>query len=296
MSDRLVRLYPAAYRAAHGREIVDVHRELTADLPLTARLRADADLAAHAVRVRLGMDSASSAGRFFALAAPFALAAASVDCGLRLTRWYAGLVLSPAPVRIQLSAMEGAWTLYVLLSLLVCVGTVIALTGRWARGVGVAVCGLLGTAVHGALAAPVPGEGAAAPVAAALLTVAVVLSCPPDRRDDRRLSVAAGAMAALAWFPVAAVNAGAYTGAFGVTTDYGAWPVLVLAFTGAALALRARSPGLRELGAMAVASPPLVAHAYTDAWADLRPVLGVLLLLPLAAALTASFQAVRRRR
>ncbi|MGY1453981.1 hypothetical protein [Streptomyces sp. SS8] len=295
MSDLLVRLYPAAYRAAHGQEIIDVHREMTSDMPRAARLRADADLIAHALRVRLGLDSASPAGRFFALAAPFALAAGAVDSGLQLTRWYAGLVLSPAPVRVQLFAMDGAWSLYMLLSLLVCVGTVIALTGRWGPGVGMAVCGLLGTAVQWAAGTRLYDEGAAAPVAA-LLTVAVVLACPPDRRGDRRLSAAAGAMSAAGWFPVVVVNAGTYTGAFGVTTDYGAWPVLVLAFTGAVLALRARSSGLREMGAMAVASPPLVAYSYATAWGDLRPVLGTFLLLSVVAALTAFFQAVRHRR
>ncbi|WP_319122026.1 hypothetical protein [Streptomyces europaeiscabiei] len=271
-----------------------MHREMTADMPRPARLRADADLAAHALRVRLGLDSASPAGRFFALAAPFALAAGAVDSGLQLTRWYAGLVLSPAPVRVQLFAMDGAWALYMLLSLLVCVGAVIALTGRWGPGVGMAVCGLLGTAVQWAVGDHAYDKGATAPVAA-LLTVAVVLACPPDRRGDRRLSAAAGAMAAAGWFPVVVVNAGTYTGAFGVTTDYGAWPMLVLAFTGAVLALRARSSGLREMGAMAVASPPLVAYSYATVWGDLWPVLGTLLLLSVVAALTAFFQAVRRR-
>lgn len=269
-----------------------MHREMTAGLPRPARLRADADLVAHALRVRLGLDSASPAGRFFALAAPFALAAAAVSSGLHLTRWYAELVLSPAPVWVQLSVMGGAWTLSLLFSLLVCLGAIIALTGRWVPGVGMAVCGLLGRAVLWTVAVPVPGEGAVAPVAAALLTTAVVLACPADRRGDRWLSAAAGAMAAVAWFPVVVVN----TRAFGVTTDYGAWPILVLAFTGAAVALRSRASGLRELGAMAAASPPLVAHAYTNAWGDLRPALGILLLLPVMAAATVACQAVRRRR
>ncbi|MFD8424888.1 hypothetical protein [Streptomyces sp. NPDC059466] len=291
MTDVLARLYPAAYRAAHGQEIVDVHREMTAGMPRPARLRADADLAAHALRVRLRLDSASRAGRLLALAAPFALAAGAVNSGLHLTRWYAGLVLSPAPVRVQLSTMEGPWALYLLLSLLVCVGAVIALTGRWGLGVGVAACGLLGTAAQWAVGTRVYDDEAVSPVAA-LLTVAVVLACPPDRRGDRRWSAAAGAMAAVAWFPVVVVD----TRAFGVTTDYGAWPILVLAVTGAVLALRARSSGLREIGAMALASPSLAGYAYTDAWGDLRPVLGVLLLLPLAAALTALFQTVRRPR
>lgn len=290
MIDVLVRLYPAAYRAAHGQEIVDVHREMTADMPRAVRLRADADLAAHALRVRLRLDSASPPGRLFALVAPFALAAAAVDSGLRVTRWYAGLVLSPAPVRVQLSAMDGAWALCLLLSLLVCVGAIIALTGRWVLGTGVAVCALLGTMAQWAVTSHLYGEGVAAP-AAALLSVTVVLACPPDRRGDRRLSTAAGAMAAVAWFPVVVVD----TRAFGVTTDYGAWPMLALAFTGAALALRARSSGLREIGAMALASPPLIAYAYTDAWLELLPVLGILLCLPVTVMLTASFQAVRRR-
>lgn len=103
-------------------------------------------------------------------------------------------------------------------------------------------------------------------------------------------------MAAAGWFPVVLVNTGTYTGAFGVTADYGAWPMLVLAFTGAVLALRARSSGLRELGAMAMASPPLVAYSYATVWGDARPVVGTLLLLSVVAALTAFFQAVRRRR
>ncbi|AXG79906.1 hypothetical protein [Streptomyces paludis] len=291
--DPLWRLYPAAYRAAHGREIVDVHRELTADLPRAARLRADADLAAHAVRVRLRLDSASPAGRFLGLAAPFALAAGAVDCGLRLARWYESLVRSPAPAWIQLSAAtEGVWALYMLLSALVCVGAVVALTGRWPLGAGLAVCGSLGTAALWSVSAPAHSEQVATPVAA-LLTVAVVLACPPDLRGDRGLSAAAGAMAAVAWFPVVAVH----TGAFVVTTDYGAWPLLVLAVTGVALAVRAGSPGVREAGAMAVASPPLVAYAYADAWGELLPVLGIVVpLLAGVAVLAASVRAVRGRR
>lgn len=290
MTGVLVRLYPAAYRAAHGREIVDVHREMTADLPRAARLRADADLAAHALRVRLRLDSASASGRLFALAAPFVLAGAAVASGLGLTRWYAGLVLSPSPVWVQLSATDGPWALYLLLSLLVCVGAVVALTGRWALGAGMAVCGLLGAAAQGVATPHLYGDGGVAP-AAALLSVAVVLACPPDRRGDRRLGAVAGTMAAVAWFPVVVVE----TRALGVTTDYGAWPVLVLACTGAALALRSRSSGLRETGAMALASPPLIAHTYTGAWQEPVPVLVIFLCLPAVAVLTALVQAVRRR-
>jgi hypothetical protein len=91
----LLRLYPGGYRTAHGQEILDVHRELTMDLSWPARLRADADLIAHALRVRVGLDSASSGGRFFALATPFALAVTSAYAAIQLMRWYAGIALSP---------------------------------------------------------------------------------------------------------------------------------------------------------------------------------------------------------
>ncbi|MFE0043876.1 permease [Streptomyces albireticuli] len=53
MIDLVLRLYPAGYRSVCGEESGDVHREMVADMPRAARLRADADLAAHALRVRL---------------------------------------------------------------------------------------------------------------------------------------------------------------------------------------------------------------------------------------------------
>ncbi|TDC63271.1 hypothetical protein [Streptomyces hainanensis] len=291
MTDRLIRLYPAGYRTAHGPEIAATHREMTAGLPRAARLRADADLAAHAVRVRLGLDSASRGGRLFAVAAPFSLAAAAVVAGLELTRWYTGFVVSPTPAWVQLSTTGPGWGLWLLSALLVCVGAVVALTGRWVPGVVAAGCGLLGSVALWGVVEPSRGGGAVVPVAA-LLTVGVVLACPPDRRADPGLSAAAGAMAGVGWLPLVAVG----TGGFVVTTDHGAWPLLVLVASGVALALRRRSSGLLELGAMAVASPSLLGRAYADAWLDLRPVLAMLLALPLAAAATACWQGVRRRR
>jgi hypothetical protein len=289
--DRVVRLYPADYRAAYGEEIVDVHRELTAGMPRRSRLRADADLAAHALRVRLGLDSASRGGRFAALAAPFALAVAAVLHGLVLTRWYAGLVTSPAPASLQLAHTDAVWALHYLFALLVCVGAVVALCGRWARGVGAVVCGLLGDAVQWVVA-PQVGDGAPATLVATLLTVAVVLACPVDRRPGRQLSALAGAVAAIGWFPVVVVDAGT----LGVSTDYGAWPVLVLVGAGGVIAVRRRSFGVRETGAVTVAGLPLYAGA--SAWAPDEPWLFTgLLLVPLVAiAVTAGTRAARRGR
>jgi hypothetical protein len=97
-------------------------------------------------------------------------------------------------------------------------------------------------------------------------------------------------MAAVGWFPLVAVG----TGEFAVSTDYGAWPLLVLAASGIVLAVRRRSPGLYELGAMAVASPPLIGRAYADAWLDAWSVVLLSLVLPLGAALTVGVWWVRR--
>ncbi|WBQ02634.1 hypothetical protein [Kribbella sp. CA-293567] len=261
MSDPLLRLYPAAYRAAYGREILDVHREMTIDLPRWARLRADADLVAHAVRVRLRLDSAAAGGRFFALAAPFALAVAAAYGGIQLMRWYAGLAISPGSTWSHLVTMDLAWSLNVGFLGLMSAGAIIALLRWWVPGVVLAVAGLLGFAVQWTFAPSLYGDGPFEAIAAAL-TALVILACPPDRRSDRRLSAVAGAAAAVAWFPIALV----LTRNFIVSTDYGVWPLLVLALTGAALALHARSSGLRELGAMVVAAPLFLAYAATSGW------------------------------
>ncbi|MEO3977878.1 hypothetical protein [Streptomyces sp. CAU 1734] len=292
MIDRLLLLYPPGYRAAYGEEIADTYREMTAGLARGTRLREGADLAGHALRVRLGLGSADPLGRLVASAAPFALAAAAVNEGVRLTHWSTSLVVSPSPAWISMRALDGPDVLGLLFSLLVCAGAIVALTGRWAAGAAGAVCGIAGTGVLALSSESLFGDRLAVPVAA-LLTVAVILACPPDLRPGAGASAVAGAMAGAAWLPAIAVDAGVVGG---VSTHYGAWPLLVLALTGVFLALRARSWGLRELGVMAVASPPFIAHAYALAWHDPRPVAALVLMLPAAAAITAAARAVRRSR
>jgi hypothetical protein len=148
MSHPLLRLYPATYRAAYGREILDVHREMTMDLPRAARLRADADLVAHALRVRLGIDSASSGGRFFALTAPFALAVAAAYCGIHLMSWDAGVAISPGSTWSHLATTPGPQALNVLFLAMVCIGAIVALPRWWMAGAILAVSGLLGFAAQ----------------------------------------------------------------------------------------------------------------------------------------------------
>ncbi|MFD4660626.1 hypothetical protein ACFWP2_34010 [Kitasatospora sp. NPDC058444] len=269
MIDHVVRLYPAAYRQAHGEEIAATFREMTAGEPWGTRLRDGAGLAAHALRMRLGPGPAAPAARILGLAYPFALAAAAAACGLHLLRWYASLLASPAPLGLQLGVdLSGAWGVLLVSSLSVFVGAASALAGRWRAGVPCTVVGLLSLAVAAVVSGPAFGDPVATP-AAAVLAAAVVLACPPDRRVERgRAGPAAGmagAVIALVVVPRALIDSHAVPW---VSTDYGCWPLLVLAAAGVALTWRGGSRGGRESVAIVLASPPLMAHACVTAWGD----------------------------
>ncbi len=246
-----MRLYPASYLAAD--EILDVHRSIRADLSWGARIRADADLLAHAMRVRLGLDSASAGGRFFELAAPFALAVTAAYGGILLMRWYAGIVISPGSTWSHVATTDLRDGLHVVFLLLMCGGGIVALLKYWRLGVALSSVGLLAFAADWLVARGLYDTPLQA--VAAILTALVILGCPPDRRPERKRAIAAGAMAAIAWFPSALI----LTRGFVVSTDYGAWPLLALALT--ALACYARPPDLRALAAVAAASPHFLVHA-----------------------------------
>ncbi|MFD0305755.1 hypothetical protein [Streptomyces sp. NPDC127119] len=273
MIEHALRLYPAAYRRAHGGEIAATYRELTASEPLGSRLREGAGLAAHAMRMRLGLGPTSPAARVLALAYPFALAVSTAACGLHLLRWYAALVTSPTPFWVQLRVdLSGAWGALLVSSLIGCVGAAAALTGRWRAGVPLTVAGLLSFAAASVVSGPAYGDPVVTPTAFAL-TAAVVLACPPDRRPEATeggRAGSAGAVIAFVVVPCAAVDAHAVPW---VSTDYGCWPLLVLAATGVALTLRSGTRGGLELGVMALVSPPLLAHVYTTAWGETTAVL-----------------------
>ncbi|WP_405056725.1 hypothetical protein OG474_28805 [Kribbella sp. NBC_01505] len=247
-----MRLYPASYQAAA--EILDVHREMTTGLPWTARWRADADLLAHALRVRAGLDSASAGGRFFELAAPFALAVTAAFGGIYLMRWYAAVAISPGSTWSQLATTDVPEGLQVLFLLSMCGGGIVALLKYWRTGAFLSIVGLLGFALQWTIR-PAWYERGPFEAIAAVLTALVVLACPPDRRGDRKRAVVAGAMAAIAWFPSALV----LTRGFVVSTDYGAWPLLALGLTG--IVCYARPSGLPTLAAMAAASPLFLVYA-----------------------------------
>ncbi|GAB2781533.1 hypothetical protein GCM10027073_12670 [Streptomyces chlorus] len=280
MIERVLRLYPAAYRQTHGGEIAATYREMTAGEPLSSRLQEGAGLAAHAVRMRMGLGSAAPLARVLARAYPFALAASAAACGLHLLRWYAGLVASPTPWGVQLSTdLRGAWGVLLVSSLVVCAGAASALAGRWRAGVPCTAAGLLSFAVAAVVSGPAFGDPVVTPAAMAL-AAAVVLACPPDRRLENtavRWAGPAGAMIALVVVPRAAIDAHAVPW---VSTDYGCWPLLVLAATGVVLTWRSGSRGGRELGAMVMASPPLLAGAYTTAWGEATAAVFLAVMVP----------------
>ncbi|MEU1283341.1 hypothetical protein [Kitasatospora sp. NPDC005856] len=295
MIDHVVRLYPAAYRQAHGAEIAATFREMTAGEPLASRLRDGAGLAAHALRMRLGLGPAAAVARVLGLAYPFALAAAAAACGLHLLRWYASLVASPAPVGLQLGTdLSGAWGVLLVSSLSVFVGAASALAGRWRVGVPCTVAGLLSFALAAVVSGPAFGDPVATP-AAAVLAAAVVLACPPDRRVERGragpVAGTAGAVIALVLVPRALIDSHAVPW---VSTDYGCWPLLVLASAGVVLTWRSGTRGGRESAAVVLASPPLIAHACVTAWGDPTALAGLLAVV--SAAVVATLFAGRLRR
>ncbi|GAA0598393.1 hypothetical protein HPO96_21165 [Kribbella sandramycini] len=246
----LLRFYPADYREAHGQEILAVHRELTAELNRLDRLRADADLIGHAIRLRVGLDAAAPAGRVFATAAPLATGVATAYAAIQLMRWYAAVVISPGSTWSQLATTDLRQGVQLAALALICAAGIRALT----RGPTTLVTiGLLAYAAEWP-AAPGLYDAPIVPIAA-VLTALVLKAAPPETRE-RRLATLSGAMAAVAWFPAALV----LTRNFIASTDYGLWPLATLTLTAITLTITRRSLH-PELTAVAIASPLFLTYA-----------------------------------
>ncbi|MFF2953468.1 hypothetical protein ACFVVU_19220 [Kitasatospora sp. NPDC057965] len=268
MIEYVLRLYPAAYRDAHGGEIAATFREMTAGEPLGSRIREGAGLAAHALRTRLGPGPATPAARVLGLAYPSALAASAAACGLHLLGWYVSIAVSPGPFGARLRAdLSGMWGVLLVASLAVFAGAAAALAGWWRVGLPCAVAGLLAFAAGAVVSGPAFGDPVFTP-AALVLAAVVLLACPPDRRPERGATGpagAAGAVIALVIAPRAVLDTHLVPW---VSTDYGCWPLLVLATAGVVLTWSHGSGGGRESAAMALACPPLLADACRTARGD----------------------------
>ncbi|MEY9946035.1 hypothetical protein [Kitasatospora sp. GAS1066B] len=118
---RLLRLYPAAYRQQHGEEIAALHWEAReAAAGPVARARESLDLFGHAARVRLGISSATVAGKALGAAAPYVLVGAA-----------ASAVISLVP-SIHTPESELLGPLGIVLNALLALALLGAVAGRWA--------------------------------------------------------------------------------------------------------------------------------------------------------------------
>lgn len=190
----LLRLYPTAYRREFGDEIAYAYREATRGAGVPARVREGADVAGHALRMRLGLGSAGRPGRLLAALAPFALvavgASAAAWVGLMHYSLFPG---GRAPVGPTLVAMVAGY-------LVMLVGVFLALAGRWSAGSWTV---LLGVVVEiAAVAIRMGSSGIGLSVLFLGLTVILALvavACPPDLRPVPRIRTRAGVAAVMAW-------------------------------------------------------------------------------------------------
>nr|WSX48076.1 hypothetical protein OG409_03405 [Streptomyces sp. NBC_00974] len=208
----LLKLYPAAYRREFGEEIADAYHEATAGAGSRARMREAVDVAGHALRMRLGLGSAGRAGRLIAAVAPFAVVADGVNAMLwaRLTgpALEVGHMLDDVGL-VVVAATAGLATI---------LGSVLALTGRWAVG---AWTMLAGTAAAFGAQALRMGFGLEFAVIVSgpplLLALAAVL-CAPDLRPAARPRTAAGVTAVLAGVAVLVVASRVWPFPYGLDT------------------------------------------------------------------------------
>ncbi|MCC3779137.1 hypothetical protein [Streptomyces sp. UNOB3_S3] len=290
MNPVLLRLYPAGFRRAFGDEIAESYREATEGAGRRARLREAADIATHAVRLRLGLGSAHPGGRLFAAVAPFALAATAAYAAFNLIGsagdWYVMRAAgTPDRVSAFMAFMNGCY-------LLTLIGAVVALAGRYLPGVLCAVAGAVGSSVTflypvwrmppdlrwelvGFLLAPI-------------LIAALPLACPPDLRPARRVRGAAGTLALVAW-AVLLVGAVVVIDPLGIGLHF-PWRFGVPMIAALFLAGRRAFAGIRTTVRLACAAAPFIVTMYFSGWVQSEEILALL------GALAATAAALRLRR
>ncbi|WP_327252792.1 hypothetical protein [Streptomyces sp. NBC_01244] len=283
----LLRLYPAAYRREFGDEIAYAYREATRGAGAPARVREGADVAGHALRMRLGLGSTGRPGRLLAALAPFALvvigASAAGWMGLLRYAMFAG-----GPVGAGFPALLAGY-------LVMLFGVSLALAGRWSVGSWAVLAGAALEIAASVVRMGVGGIGMQALFSTPMLILGPVLAlalvavaCPPDLRPAPRIRTRAGAAAVLAW---TLVLAGA------VLTVPLVYPFTQLRFVvpvaaGLLLAGRPAFARLRTAPAVLLAGLPFVYFGAMPG--SLLPLaLAVLLVLLLV---TAAVVSVRRRR
>lgn len=189
----LLKLYPAAYRREFGDEIADAYREATDGASRPTRIREAADIAGHALRMRLGLGSAGCAGRLLAALAPFAVVAVGLNATYLTRLTVSALRVADGMGETGPVVLTGAGGIAALL------GAVLALTGRWAVGTWTVLAGLTASFAVQVLRPGLGVEFAVFFSGPTLLLALVALLCPPDVRPvPRTRSAATGVPAVLA--------------------------------------------------------------------------------------------------
>ncbi|MCX5407165.1 hypothetical protein OHA37_25270 [Streptomyces sp. NBC_00335] len=283
----LLRLYPAAYRREFGDEIAYAYHEATRGAGAPARVREGADVAGHALRMRLGLGSTGRPGRLLAALAPFAL----VAIGACAAGWM-GLM------RYALFGGGPVGAGFVLLAagyLVMLFGAFLALAGRWSAGSWTVLAGVVVELVATTIRMGIGGIGIQALSSTPMLVLGPVLplalvavACPPDLRPAPRIRTRAGVAAVLAW---TLVLAGA------VLTVPLVYPLTWLRFVvpvaaGLLLAGRPAFARLRTAPAVLLAGLPFLYFGATPGSLPPLTLAGLLILLPV----TAVVVSVRRRR
>ncbi|MFF3497060.1 hypothetical protein ACFYWS_37675 [Streptomyces sp. NPDC002795] len=196
MNPVLLRLYPVSFRRDFGDEIAESYGEATEGAGRRARLREAADIAAHALRLRLGIGSSRPAGRFFAAVAPFGLAATGAYAAFNLVEsaadWY---VIGAEGVGALATVMNGCY-------LLTLIGAVVALAGWYRFGL---LCSIVGAVGSSGAFLHMTGMPAHARwdlvgfLVVPVLVAALPLLCPPDLRPAPRVRRTAGVLALVVW-------------------------------------------------------------------------------------------------
>ncbi|MFJ7268036.1 hypothetical protein ACIQV3_15520 [Streptomyces sp. NPDC099050] len=193
----LLRLYPAAYRREFGDEIAYAYQEATSGAGVPARVREGADVAGHALRMRLGLGSAGRPGRLLAALAPFAL----VAVGAAASSW-AGLTRNTFVVA-GWDEIGPGFVGMVAAHLVTVYGVFLALAGRWAAGSWTVLAGVAVAFATGLARMGIASIGFSALTIGPMLALALVaVACPPDLRPAPRVRTRAGVLAVMAWTTV----------------------------------------------------------------------------------------------
>ncbi|MFV8126974.1 hypothetical protein [Streptomyces syringium] len=263
MTTPVMRLYPSEYRARHGHEIAEVYRQAIDGAGRLATSREAADLAAHALRMRLKCSSDRPAGRLLAAAAPFVVAVLAAHAGRELFELAAFLLDTRGDVPRPGAAdmVFAGWWVALLAAAVVALGGRWPV-GRWCLAVILTVGALLAATVGrgGVLGAP------GALVVFSVLSAVILVGCPPDMAPGWRVRRMASGAAVAIWAPLAVLSVvwrtlfADHVGiALPLLAESNMWPCLILAISACAFA-RGGGSARPALAAMVTAALPVVAY------------------------------------